>query len=64
MSLFHPFLWLCSIPLHTHITSSLSIHFINGHLLVGYFHVLATVNSDTVNTGVHGVAKSQTRLSN
>ena len=64
MSLLHSFLWLSSIPLCIYSTSSLSIHFINGHLLVAYLHVLATVNSDTVNTGVHEVAKSQTQPSN
>ena len=44
------FLWLCNIPL-----CKCTIHFIHlsvdGHL--GYFHVLATVNSAVMNIGVH-----------
>ena len=45
------FLWLSNIPLHICTTASLSIQTIHGHL--GCFHVLAVVNSASVNIGVH-----------
>ena len=52
MALFHSFLWLSSIPLYIFTTSSLSIHpFINVHL--GFFYVLAIVNSAAIYIGVH-----------
>ena len=45
------FLWLSAIPLYICTTSSLSIHLpVDGHL--GYFHILAIVNSASVNTEV------------
>ena len=47
---FHSFLWLSNIPLYICTTSSLSIHF-DRHL--GYFCVLALVNSAAMNIGVH-----------
>ena len=50
MALFHCFIWLSNISLYIYIytTSSLSIH---KHL--DSFHVLAIVNSTSVNIGVH-----------
>ena len=53
MALFH-FLWLSSIPLYIHIGTH-HIFFIHssvdGHL--GYFHVLAIMNSTAMTTGVY-----------
>ena len=50
MALFLPYLWLSNISLYIHIISSLYNN-VHGHL--GDFHVLATVNSYAMNTGVH-----------
>ena len=49
MALFHSFLWLSN---HLYIHHIFFIHSsVNGH--VDGFHVLATVNSAAINTGVH-----------
>ena len=47
----HSFLWLSNIP-SCICTTNFFIHSsINGHL--GWFHVLAIVNSASVNNGIH-----------
>ena len=51
VALFHSFLWLTNTPLHICTTSSLSISSVDEHL--GYLHVLAIIDSATVNMGVH-----------
>ena len=58
MAQFHSFLRLSNIALCICTTSSLSISlstflFIHTHSHLGYFHVLAMVNSAAVNIGVH-----------
>ena len=56
MALFHSFFWLSNNPLCvcvcvcSHTVSSLSIHL---SVDTGCFHVLHTVNSAAMNTGVH-----------
>ena len=51
VALFHSFLRLTNTPLHICTTFSLSISSVDEHL--GYLHVLAIVDSATVNMGVH-----------
>ena len=51
MALFHSFLWLSNILLYIYIHHIFIYSSVNEHL--GCFHVLATVNSAAVNTGVH-----------
>ena len=46
------FLFMAYIPLKICTTASLSIHLVNGQDL-GYFHVLAVVNSAAMNNGIH-----------
>ena len=48
----HFFLWPSNIPLDICTTASLSIHLVNGQDL-GYFHVLAVVNSAAMNNRIH-----------
>ena len=48
VSQIYSFLWLYNIPLYMCTTTSLSV---DGHL--GFFHVLAIVNSAAMNTGAH-----------
>ena len=50
MTQLHSFLWLSNIPLYICTTSSLSIP-VDGRL--GHLHILAIVNSASVNIGVH-----------
>ena len=51
LGLFILSLWLSSVPLCVYTTSSFTHSSVDGHL--GCFHVLATVKSATMNTGVY-----------
>ena len=46
IALFHYFLWLSNTPLYLYAAFSLKRY-------LGFFHVLAIVNSAAANTGVH-----------
>ena len=52
MALFHSFLWLNSIPLYICTTSSVSTHLSVAFRSLPH-PIMATVNSATVNIGVH-----------
>ena len=49
MASFRSFLWWSSIPLYIHTTASFCIHL---SMDTGCFHVLVTVNSVAMNTGM------------
>ena len=51
MSVLHSPLWLHNIPLPAYITIWFTHSFVDGYL--GYFHVLAIVNSAAMNNWVH-----------